>query len=164
MAYDILKGEMVPGDFTMGAPIMTTTEDALQKWNAVRVDTDNLNADITQIWFPKVKAQPAARSFMDAWIRWRDDVYSQYKDNFRRKLIPDLAWGVWNRGDAKLHELAAWRKRFEKISGLETTAPSSSPEAEPPKDKPKGGSMWMWISAALVGAVGLTLIQRKVGS
>lgn len=163
MAYDIFKRRQVGGDWTMGAPFFATTEDALQKWNTLRTSVDNLNEDITQVWFPKVKDDAAAGSFVRMWINWRDNVYSEYKDNTRRKIIPDLAWNVWNRGDAKLKELEEWRARFEKRSGQATIAPGSKPEESHETKKPGSGfNPWLVATAALAGAVGLTLLQRKI--
>lgn len=162
MAYDIFRRRQVSGDWTMGAPIFATSEDALQKWYALRTAVDNLNSDITQFWFPKVKNDPAAQSFVNQWITWRNQVYSDYKENTRRKIIPDLAWNVWNRGDAKLKELEEWRARYEKRSGEASTAPGTKPEETHDTKKPGGFNPWLIATAALAGAVGLTLLQRKI--
>lgn len=163
MAYDIIRRRQVDGNWTMGAPIFTTSEDALQKWTSLRAAVDNLNNDITQFWFPKAKNEPGAASFVNQWITWRDNVYSDYKENTRRKIIPDLAWNVWNRGDAKLKELEEWRARFEKRSGQATTAPGTTPEETHGPKKPSGGfNPWLLATMALAGAVGLTILQRKI--
>lgn len=162
MAFDIIRRREVPGNWTMGAAFMTTSEDAKQKWNTLLAATTNLNDDITQVWAPSVQGDPAAMSFVRQWITFRDTVYSEYKDNARFKIVPDLAWNVWNRGDAKLNELAEWRKRFEKISGKSSTAPSPQAEEKHGTDKPSGFGFWGYVAVGLAGAVALTLVQRRV--
>ena len=167
MAFDIFRRRQVPGDWSMGAPIMTTSEDAKQKWNSLLAATNNLNDDITRVWGPGAQKDPASASFIRQWITFRDTIYSEYKDNARFKIIPDLAWSVWNRGDAKITELAEWRRRFEALSGKPTTAPSPQAEekhtaADKEKEKEKGMSVWGYVAIGLAGAVALTLVQRKV--
>ena len=142
MAYDIMRRRQVEGDWSMGAPFFATSEDALQKWNSLIASVDNLNDDVTKVWFPKVRGNEEAVSFVNAWIRWRDTVYSEYKDNRRRKIIPDLAWNVWNRGDARLKELDDWRARWEKLSGRTATAPGIIPEEKHETKKPSDTSWW----------------------
>lgn len=167
MAFDIFKRREVPGDWTMGASFFTTSEDAEQKWNSLLAATNNLNEDITVVWAPTVKGNLAATSFIRQWITFRDTVYSEYKDNARSKIIPDLAWNVWNRGDAKLTELADWRKKFEKLSGMIATAPGPVAEekhgAEKEKEKSGGIGVWGYVAVGLAGAVALTLVQRRTG-
>lgn len=162
MAFDIIRRREVPGNWTMGAPFATTSEDAKQKWNTLLAATNNLNDDITQVWGPGAQSDPAAASFIRQWITFRDTIYSEYKDNARFKIIPDLAWNVWNRGDAKLNELAEWRKRFERISGKASTAPGPQAEEKHGAEKPSGIGIWGYVAIGLAGAVALTLVQRKV--
>lgn len=161
MAFDVFKGRQVDGDWTMGASFFTTSEDAKERWNTLLQATNNLNEDIS-LWFRKNKTSEEAAQFSRQWSNWRDTVYSEYKDNARRKIIPDLAANVWNRGDTKLIELKEWRGRFEKLSGTSATAPG--PEAQEQHEPKKSGtSPWAYAALALAGAVGFVLVQRKVG-
>lgn len=161
MAWDIIRRKQVEGDWTMGASFMTSSEDAKQKWNGLIASVDNLNVDITQVWFPRHRDEELAKNFVNAWIRWRDTVYSEYKDNARVKILPDLAWSVWNRGDAKLRELEEWRAKFEALSGQPASAPSSRPE-ERHETRSPGTSPWAWVAAAAGGAALFALALRKV--
>jgi Transglycosylase SLT domain len=157
----VKKALATPGVGSLvGAPVFTTSEDAKQKWNTLNAATTNLDGDIARWFKAPGKRNADETAYVNAWLRWRDAVYSEYKDNARTKIIPDLAWSVWNRGDEKLRELADWRTRFEAISGKKASAPVTVPEeaGKPKTDYGpliKGGIIVAGIgaAAALVASV-----------
>lgn len=134
----------------VGAPIFTTSEDAKQKWNTLNTATTNLDRDIAA-WFKAPGKVPTTteKTFVNSWLVWRDAVYSEYKDNARTWKIPDLAWNVWDRGDAKLKELQAWRVQFVAISGRKATGPDVQPEG----DKTAKLPAWFWPVIGVGGVV-----------
>lgn len=150
------------GASATGAPWATTSEDAMQKWNALNTATTNLDSEISA-WFKRPgKRTTDENTFVNAWLRFRDAVYSEYKDNSRFKIIPDLAWSVWDRGNAKLAELQDWANRFQGISGKKSTvAPIPQPEKDSGKmdwgPVIKGGL----VVGGLIGAASLVNAVRK---
>jgi hypothetical protein len=130
----------------LGAPLMTSSEDAKAVWNTLVTDTTSLNADITA-WYQAGKAKGQGLDFVNAWTRWRDAVYSEYKDNMRRKVIPDSAWGQVDRGVAKMKDLKNWRAEFEKFSGQKATAPTSK---KPTKASEKSVPPPNWVTPLLI--------------
>lgn len=166
MALDLVLGRTIRNwsrsSSFVGAPIMTTSEDAMAKLDQLNLDVDNLNMDITQIWFPTVQAKGSVANgaFVNAWIKWRDAAYAMIAEGRRKKFIPDLAWQVVDRVDNKTRELDAWRKQFEAVSKTKATGPQS--KAPPPPDPNAGSSIWMYVALAAAGAAGAGLLLAKI--
>ena len=157
MAYDLLKGEKVPGDWSMGAPFTTTTEDVDVKLSALLVDTNNLNDDITKRWYPKEKDTPEVKPFVNAWMKWRDETYKFIKSwkSFKIKL----AWNYYDNAVERMRELASWRKKWEQLSGKEATGPASVP---PGDTGDNGNRLWRWLAIGLGGAAAGLFVLRKL--
>jgi hypothetical protein len=146
----------------VGAPVFTTSEDAKQKWNTLNTATTVLDRDISG-WF-KAAGKPyvaAHNAFVNSWLTWRDAVYSEYKDNARTWKIPDLAWNVWDRGDAKLKELQTWRSQFVTHSGKKATGPDVEPEEAGKKKEDWGPYIKAGLAVAGIGAAAALVSSVK---
>lgn len=141
--------ELLGDDF--GAPLFTSTGDVRALVDSLQSNTDMLNLDITQTWFPTVSAQPAANEFVNAWIRWRDQTYAWIKEF--RGYWTYLAWNQYDIAAAKLNDLVTWRHNYEQVSGRKATGPSPNiPEGAKPVDL-EG----IIKTVAIVGAVGVVV-------
>jgi len=164
MAFSILSGEQVSRDWScgIGASITTSTEDVDIKLAALRTDANNLNIDITN-WFAGVKDNPKAKTFVNAWVRWRDESYQfikSWKEGPFYKI--KLAWNYWDNAVERMHELAKWRERWERLSGQQSTAPAS--QLPPlPSSGGSGGGAWKWAAILGLGGIGALLVAKKVG-
>lgn len=165
MALDLILGKTKRNwsrNSTIGDHFFASSRDAAAALDQLNADVDNLNMDITQIWFPRVQAQGSTvfGGFVNAWIKWRDATYAAINDGRANKLIPDWSKNVMDRVDVKTRELAAWRKQFEVISKTRASGPQSS--APPPEAPGSGTSIWMYVALAAAGAAGAGLLLAKI--
>jgi hypothetical protein len=146
----------VPINDDFGAPVFTTTGDVTALVDALQTATDNLNADITQRWFPTVSAQPAANDFVNAWIRWRDQTYAFIK-GWREGWF-NLAWNWYDTAASKLGELTTWRGNYEQVCGCR----ASGPAPNVPDNKPIDIAGIVKTVAIVAGIGGLVWIGFKI--
>jgi hypothetical protein len=165
MAYDLATKKQTARDWSIGAGLTTTTEDVDLRLRQLTTETNGLNVDITQIWYPKAKKDPQTQIFVNAWVRWRDDTYAfvkSWKEGPFYKI--HMAWNFLNNATDRLRELADWRAKWQKLSGLEATAPSGTvpPDAgsKPPTDT--NTNWWKWAAIGSAGGLGAILIGRKL--
>jgi hypothetical protein len=161
VAYDIFRKAQTGANWSLGASFTTSTEDVDDRLSSLTVDVNNLNADITQYWFPKHKDDIQARRFLSAWIAWRDGTYKFIRGWKEGTFKIKLAWNYMDDANQKISELAEWRRRWEALSGEKSTAPATLP---PPPPKSDGAGIWKWVAALAIGAAGATLVAKKLGA
>lgn len=159
MAFDLLTKKQSSRDWSLGASFTTTMSDVEDRLRTLTSDTNNLNADITQHWFPKHKNEETAKRFVAQWIEWRDKTYAfikSWNEGFRFKL----AWNFMDNADQRVAELNEWRARWERLSGETAIAPMTAPKK---KDESSGG-WWKWLAVGLGGAVAAVFVTKKLGA
>lgn len=165
MAYDLWTKKAVPRNWSIGAKFTTTTEDVELRLKQLTTETNQLNTDITQIWFPKVKQNPQAQAFVNAWVKWRDDTYvfvKSWKTGPTFKI--QMAWNFMDNIADRQKELGDWRAKWQKLSGLEATAPTGTipPDAgSKPPNKDEGINWWKWGAIGGAGGVVALFVTRK---
>lgn len=164
MAYDLLKKKIVGRDWSIGAGFTTTTEDVDLRLAQLTTETNDLNIDITENWFPRVKKNQQAQTFVNAWIRWRDDTYRlvrSWKEGAFYKI--HMAWNYLNNTTDRLRELANWRDRWQKISGMQATAPAGTIPQDAGSNPPDPGTnWWKWGAIGGTGGIIAILLGRKI--
>jgi hypothetical protein len=166
MAHDLIRGTNDGKDWSIGASITTSTDDVDDRLRMLTTDTNNLNEDITG-WWKRRQGDGAAGRFVNQWIEWRNAAYKfvrSWKEGPFYKI--KLAWNYADNADARIHELAEWRRRWENLSGERATAPASVP---PPLPKSKGGGgsggggPWKWVGLLGLGGIAALLAAKKIG-
>jgi hypothetical protein len=140
----------------MGAPVMTTSQDAEAAINTLNADVDNLNAYVTAWWQATAnKKDPKQANFVNAWMRWRNDTYSMITNSRKFWAVPDMAWSVVDRANQKTRELATWRATFERVSGTKVDVPQTEEKKDDKSD------LWKLGAVAAGGALLAVVLIRR---
>lgn len=166
MAYDLATKKHTARDWSIGAGFTTSTEDVDLRLQQLVTETNTLNDDITQIWFPKNKGNPENHAFVRAWIAWRDDTYRftrSWKEGAFYKI--HLAWNYYNNAGDRLRELPQWRSRYQELSGRKATAPTGIIPADAGTNLPtadSGTNWWKWGAVAGTGGLLALIFRHKI--
>lgn len=164
MAYDVLKREQVPGDWTMGdepdtsVPFITAASDANRIVDkAVREEQQAVE---------EMSAAQKTGGVSDA--NWRS--FKEYHDGFHKWLASTgkRPYGSMKLGTHGIYTTAfEHRKQIKDWRDLAYAAGAThvGPKARgiDQKEPDKGTSVWAWVAAALGGAATVMIVQHKLG-